>query len=412
MNKIYKKLSFLFLTVITTTSVFLLNNSHNFSTTISSNSSSDSQSTKHTASVPNDAPELTNLCYVDYIDSGSHVENAVRIGIPRDPQSENLGHGGANFTGYNTINFVNSQQDKQFKVDTQTPVDDIHVIDFNSDTYDPFTTDTTPTWYNGTTNTLASISTVSITDLGHSNEVSPLSELGFYTFSNNARLFSYGSHSDNGQAFTGLQTVSVSDVDSNSPVVLKVVHNGAFYHSTTSGYGSAVLKTVDFGPSNQLTVFDEPTGPSPLQNFGCKYDSITGDYDSNTTNPTSGIFTNQSALTQINLHQKYYGSTNTSLNPATLLNIPANMFSGCTSLKSIQGGVDSTQYNNANVLAIPTTVQSIGSNAFKGVPANVLIMPTDIKTIGSNIFGSAGSTTLNDIIFSNPTPNDAIKNYS
>jgi hypothetical protein len=202
--------------------------------------------------------------------------------------------------------------------------------------------------------------------------------------------------------FTGLTSVNVVDTTDQSPVALKIVHNGAFYKGTTK---PATLQTVDFGPSNRLTVFDEPTGPSPLQTFGYQYSTDTGDYDSKT-----GIFTNQSKLQTIDLHQNYFGDT-TGSQPATLLNIPANMFSGCTSLTSIQGGRDSAALNNAHVLSIPNTVRSIGSNAFNGVPANVIVFPNDLTTIGDNLFGSGGSTTLTDLIFPNPTPNDPIKNY-
>jgi hypothetical protein len=211
-----------------------------------------------------------------------------------------------------------------------------------------------------------------------------------------------GVHTTTGDMFTGLTSVVVSDSSPDAPVALKIVHNGAFYRSTTK---TATLQNVDFGPSNRITVFDEPTGPSPLQSFGYKYTTGTGDYDSST-----GIFTNQSALKTVDLHQSYFGDI-TGGQPATLLNIPANMFSGCTSLTSIQGGRDSALLNNAHVLSIPNTVRSIGANAFNGVPANVLVLPNDLTTIGDNLFGTNGSTTLTDLIFPNPTPNDPIKNY-
>jgi hypothetical protein len=204
-------------------------------------------------------------------------------------------------------------------------------------------------------------------------------------------------------AFDGLTDVTISDFNADSPTSIKVVHNGAFYGS---GVNARVLQTVDFGEHNQITVFDEPTGPSPFQTFGHIYGKVDGDY-----NADSSIFGGQSALTSVDLHQSFYGDT-TKTQPAVLLNIPANCFKGCTSLKSIQGNRDKIMDGSTQVSAIniPSSVQSIGDNAFDGVPVRVLNFPTSLKSLGTNILGPNGCSSLSDIIFSDPNPSASFLN--
>jgi hypothetical protein len=200
-----------------------------------------------------------------------------------------------------------------------------------------------------------------------------------------------------------LTSIAVSDFNLNSPTSIKVVHNGAFF---AENHNAKVLQSVDFGPNNQLTVFDEPTGSSTLQKFGHIYGQKDGDFSAG-----SSIFGGQTALTSIDLHQSYYGDT-TKTQPAVLLNIPANCFQGDVNLKSIQGNRDrlpatGTQYCNIN---IPSSVQSIGSNAFDGVPVQILNFPTSLKSLGSTILGATGSSALTDIIFSDPAPDSKFIN--
>jgi hypothetical protein len=246
---------------------------------------------------------------------------------------------------------------------------------------------------------LHGIKTISITDSGHIGQASPLTEIGFYCFSNSARQFSNNGHSFYGTmgAFDGLTSVSIKDLNDISPTSIKIVHNGAFF----AGPNTIALQSVDFGPSNQLTVFDEPTGPSSFQSFGHIYGLTDGDYSSN-----SSIFGNQSALTSIDLHQSFYGDT-TKTQRSVLLNIPANCFQGCTSLKSIQGNRDKI-LNKSGVqlcaINIPSSVQSIGTNAFDGVPVQILNLPTSLKSLGTKILGPNGSSALTDITFSDPNP--------
>jgi hypothetical protein len=153
-------------------------------------------------------------------------------------------------------------------------------------------------------------------------------------------------------------------------------------------------------------IFDEPTGASPLQTFGHKYTNADGDFSA-----TSSIFGGQTALTSIDLHQSYYGDTSDA-QPAVLLNIPANCFQGDTNLKSIQGNRDrlpatGNQYCNIN---IPSSVQTIGTNAFDGVPVQILNFPTSLKSLGNNILGANGSDALTDIIFSDSNPDASFLN--
>jgi hypothetical protein len=143
-----------------------------------------------------------------------------------------------------------------------------------------------------------------------------------------------------------------------------------------------------------------------LQTFGHIYGTGDGDFDA-----SSGIFNGQTALTSIDLHQSYYGDTSKT-QPAVLLNIPANCFKGDINLKSIQGNRDrlpatGTQYCNIN---IPSSVQSIGSNAFDEVPVQILNLPTSLKSMGANILGPNGSSALTDVIFSDPAPNASFIN--
>jgi hypothetical protein len=187
-------------------------------------------------------------------------------------------------------------------------------------------------------------------------------------------------------------------------MVLKVIHNGAF---TSGADTSGVLASIDFGSANQLTVMDEPTGPSPYQTTGNIYDTSSGDYEQPGT--SIGIFSNQTKLKTVDFHQSYYGDDNANGdNTPTLLNIPANAFRGCSGLTSLQGGRDINYYKGlgassvTSMLAIPDSVKSIGDNAFDGVNPQILIFPSSLEKLGNDFLGNSTASNLKDVIFSNP----------
>ncbi|GMO15500.1 MAG: hypothetical protein Ta2E_06430 [Mycoplasmoidaceae bacterium] len=338
-----------------------------------------------------------------------------------------------NWTNYDTIKFVNSGSVLADQFATQVDAEngnklagvrDINVIDFNNDTNGK-TFSNEPEWYASGENTLRNITNIQISDETHANQYSPLTELGFYTFSNIARRNAQYEHQTNGQMFSKLNTVKIyntnpaSPIGAESPVGIKIVHNGAFYReSDTNKHGTgATLTSVDFGPSNRLTVMDEPNSYSPYQDFGFKYTKDNGgDFstiDSNNGNPYTGIFYNQENLINVDLYQNYYGASTTP-NPASLLNIPDYAFWNCKSLKSIQGGRDRLIVNNnvVSILNFPTSIKKIGSHSFAGVNPEVVNFPTNLEALGTKIFGENGSDKLRDIIFSNPAGlNASLTNY-
>ncbi|MDR2557568.1 MAG: leucine-rich repeat domain-containing protein, partial [Mycoplasmataceae bacterium] len=301
------------------------------------------------------------------------------------------------------------------------PTTNVSIIDFAADTVIPQVG--TPYHIDPATPTRSlvdKITSVVISDYANVSSYSPITDIGFYSFSGLTRAFSqydgtrswYKANGSNTTStfFNNLQSFKAQssnngEAGSGTKLGLTTVHNGAFYNATK-------LSTVDFGFDNRLTTFDEPYGPSEFQKTGFyPWPDVTGDFGRvNDQTTWNGIFENDTNLTSVELWQKYYGydskkendAYQANFHEATLLNIPANLFKNCTKLTSFNTKVK-------NTAAIPFSVKTIGDSAFENAQLiNNIIFSEDIKSIGR--LGGTQNRYIQHFTFSQPNPSDELLN--
>jgi hypothetical protein len=328
-------------------------------------------------------------------------------------------------------------------------VDEINMLDFNNDSLIS-TNLSIPAFYlegDSSKNNIGKITKVTITD-GRENNItfhpvegevkeyySPLTEIGYFCFSSQARIFnntnplvhSYYHDSkhvtDNAPAFSSLEEVEFKDLnvkkssestenDLKALMGIKVIHAGAFANANK-------LKKVDFGPSNRVTYIDEFNSPSFAQVQDYKnfpnitpkpfYQSDGADYSERL-----GIFENDSLLTNVELHQQHSGqySDATKTYHSYLKSIPARMFKNAINLSSF----NSNGVSGTNSFFIPNSVAYIGSEAFANAGTSTkyskkIYFPepdiskgeTGILECANDIFGETVDM-LDEIFLPDPNP--------
>jgi hypothetical protein len=229
-------------------------------------------------------------------------------------------------------------------------------------------------------------------------------------------------------AFDGCNTLTTIDI----PTAVTTIGNGAFGNcnnltsiTITGGSSSFAVDSGALYNTSKTTLYQFPSGlttatptlPASVTRlgsycfYGCK--NITGYTIPSTINSIGdGPFTSCSSLTQFTIGS---GTTLYSVQNSVLLNASK------TTLIQYPGGLTNTTYNipssvttianasfqnvvNLIALVIPTSVTTIGDNAFNGCTISVLEIPYSVKNFGSNAFAIIGGTVrfLSDIIITYP----------
>ena len=229
-------------------------------------------------------------------------------------------------------------------------------------------------------------------------------------------------------AFDGCNTLTTIDI----PTAVTTIGNGAFGNcnnltsiTITGGSSSFAVDSGALYNTSKTTLYQFPSGlttASPILPasvtrlgsycfYGCK--KITGYTIPSTINSIGdGPFTSCSSLTQFTIGS---GTTLYSVENSVLFNTSK------TTLIQYPGGLTNTTYNipssvttianasfqnvvSLNALVIPTSVTTIGDNAFNGCTISVLEIPYSVKNFGSNAFAIVGGTVrfLSDIIITYP----------
>ena len=183
-------------------------------------------------------------------------------------------------------------------------------------------------------------------------------------------------------------------------------------------YGCDALKTVTFGANSQLesieygafyscrglTSIDIPSSVTSIgsQNFeNCdKLENITVDPNNSYYSSEDGILFNKD---KTELIQYPIGNTRTQYTiPSSVTSIGSQAFSGCDALETVTFGENSqlenikyqafSQCSKLTSIIMPSSVTSIGSAAFLNCDSLIsIIIPDSVTSIGSDVFSSCNS---------------------
>ena len=227
-----------------------------------------------------------------------------------------------------------------------------------------------------------------------------IASIGQGTFSNCTRLtsfaFSGGSLTNIGDsAFFGSGLTGVS-IPGSGPGQVSVTLGAnvcagcPHLTSVAFNYGAT---TIPAGMFYQCSTLGNITIPASVTNIGLaaladctNLASISVNAGSTSYSTVSGVLFNYNKSTLVQYPAKLSGSSYTV--PATVTNIAADAFMGCSNLRG---------------LTLPSSLINIGDNAFYGCTSlTTLTLPVGVTNIGTNVF--YGCTSLESITVNSPNP--------
>ena len=206
----------------------------------------------------------------------------------------------------------------------------------------------------------------------HPGELLGVKDIRSKAFNNASKLKTIALYGDDGADIAGKSDEGVF----NFPLSLYFTNNDSYNNNTNYTFAGSDARTINI-PANQVHI-----GSYAFANL-TNLENVNFSANSHLTHIWSSAFQGDTKLTSISL-------------PDSLTDIKPSVFSGCTSLETINfnnakvGTINANTFLNCSSLAsikLPNTITGIKNNAFDGTTSlNHVVIPSTIKELNLDAF--------------------------